>query len=224
VLFDAAHQCGMIAGGAWPNPLEHGAHLMTMSTYKSLGGPPGGLIVGNDADLAQRLEAIAYPGLTANFDAGKTAALAITLADWESAGRDYAQAMIETAQALAAALASLEIPVFAAERGATQSHQFAVLAQQYGGGQTASRRLRRANLLACGIGLPAAPVEGDVNGLRIGTPELVRLGMGPADMPALAGFIARGLDDQVDPSVVAREVTEWRGQFSGIHFTADLLV
>ena len=21
VLFDAAHQCGMIAGGAWPNPL-----------------------------------------------------------------------------------------------------------------------------------------------------------------------------------------------------------
>ena len=27
-----------------------GAHLMTMSTYKSLGGPPGGLIVTNDAE------------------------------------------------------------------------------------------------------------------------------------------------------------------------------
>jgi len=45
VLFDAAHQCGMIAGKAWPNPLTEGAHLMTMSTYKSLGGPAGGLIV-----------------------------------------------------------------------------------------------------------------------------------------------------------------------------------
>ncbi|MEC8041518.1 MAG: beta-eliminating lyase-related protein, partial [Pseudomonadota bacterium] len=49
VLFDAAHQCGMIAGKAWPNPLAEGAHLMTMSTYKSLGGPPSGLIVTNEA-------------------------------------------------------------------------------------------------------------------------------------------------------------------------------
>ena len=43
VLFDAAHQCGMIAGNHWPNPLDEGAHLMTFSTYKSLGGPPSGL-------------------------------------------------------------------------------------------------------------------------------------------------------------------------------------
>jgi len=222
VLFDAAHQCGIFAGGAWPNPLEQGAHLMTMSTYKSLGGPAGGLIVTNDADLAQRLDAIAYPGLTANFDAGKTAALAITLADWEAVGHDYARVMVENARALAAALISLGLPVFAADRGATRSHQFAVLAHAWGGGQSASHRLRRANLLACGIGLPAAPVENDVNGLRIGTPELTRLGMHPTDMPALASFIARGLDPAVDPATVAPEVTEWRRQFSGIHFTVDL--
>ena len=222
VLFDAAHQCGLIAGGAWPNPLAQGAHLMTMSTYKSLGGPPGGLIVTDDADLAQRLDAIAYPGLTANFDAGKTAALAITLADWEAAGADYARMMIDNARALAAALVSLDVPVFAAALGATRSHQFAVHAQRYGGGQTAAHRLRRAHLLACGIGLPTAPVEGDVNGLRIGTPELTRLGMTPADMPALASFIARALDPDTDPATVAPEVTRWRGRFSGIHFTVDL--
>ncbi|HRE02205.1 MAG TPA: serine hydroxymethyltransferase, partial [Ilumatobacteraceae bacterium] len=29
VLFDAAHACGMIAGGVWPNPLDQGADLMT---------------------------------------------------------------------------------------------------------------------------------------------------------------------------------------------------
>ena len=32
VMVDAAHQCGMFAGGVWPNPLEEGAHLMTFST------------------------------------------------------------------------------------------------------------------------------------------------------------------------------------------------
>jgi glycine hydroxymethyltransferase len=69
VLFDAAHQCGIIAGKAWSNPLSEGAHLMTMSTYKSLGGPAGGLIVSNDAEVAKALDAIAFPGMTANFDA-----------------------------------------------------------------------------------------------------------------------------------------------------------
>ncbi len=82
LLFDAAHLSGMVAGKAWPQPLEEGAHAITMSTYKSLGGPAGGLIVSNDAALMERIDAIAYPGLTANFDAGRTAALARGLLDW----------------------------------------------------------------------------------------------------------------------------------------------
>ncbi len=106
VLFDAAHMSGMIAGRAWQQPLEEGAHLMTMSTYKSLGGPPGGLIVSNDADLTKRLDAIAYPGLTANFDVGKTAALAITMLDWKVHGRAYAKHMADTAAALASRFGS----------------------------------------------------------------------------------------------------------------------
>lgn len=219
VLFDAAHLCGMIAGRAWPQPLAEGAHLMTMSTYKSLGGPPGGLVVTSDAGLAERLDAIAYPGLTANFDAGKTAALAVTLLDWKVAGSAYAQAMTTTAQRLAQELHELGVPLFAVDRGVTQSHQFAISAERYGGGQRAARDLREANLLACGIGLPSAPVAGDTNGLRLGTPEIARLGMTEADMPALASFVARALSGPAGP--VAAEVTAWRKQFSGVHFTAD---
>ena len=98
MLFDAAHMSGMIAGRAWQQPLEEGAHVMTMSTYKSLGGPPSGLIVTNEAEIAQRLDAIAYPGLTANFDAAKSAALAMTLLDWKAHGRAYAAEMGATAQ------------------------------------------------------------------------------------------------------------------------------
>jgi glycine hydroxymethyltransferase len=220
VLFDAAHLCGMIAGRVWPQPLAEGAHLMTMSTYKSLGGPPGGLVVTDDPHLAEALDAIAYPGLTANFDAGKTAALAMTMLDWKAVGPAYAQTMVATARRLAAELLALGVPVFAADRGGTDSHQFAVLAAGYGGGQRAARRLRRANLLTCGIGLPTAAVAGDVNGLRIGTPEIVRLGMTAADMPELASFVARGLDERVDPATVAADVTAWRRRFAGVHFTA----
>jgi glycine hydroxymethyltransferase len=221
VLFDAAHVCGLIAGGAWPNPLDSGAHMMTMSTYKSLGGPPGGLVVTNDEELAQRTEKIAYPGLTANFDAGKTAALAMTLVDWRSVGSRYASAMVATSRQLANELASRGLPLFASEQGGTDSHQFALLAHNYGGGQAAARRLRAANILTCGIGLPADEVPGDVNGLRIGTPEIVRLGMTPADMPILASFVARGLDASAGATTtsLALEVTKWRQQFRSIHYT-----
>ena len=55
---------------------------MSFSTYKSLGGPAAGLIVTNEDAIAQRLDAISFPGLTANFDVAKSAALAITLLDW----------------------------------------------------------------------------------------------------------------------------------------------
>ncbi|WP_422048630.1 serine hydroxymethyltransferase [Shimia sp.] len=219
LLFDAAHQCGIIAGRAWSNPLKAGAHLMTMSTYKSLGGPAGGLIVSDDAEIAQRLDAIAFPGMTANFDAAKTAALAVTMLDWKDCGAAYAAEMIAMAQALASELAGQGLAVFsgAAVDGPakfTHSHQFAIEAAAFGGGQAASKQLRKAGFLACGIGLPIAEVAGDMNGLRIGTPELVRWGMTSADAPRLAFLIAQGLQG----APVAAEVADWRRSFDTVHF------
>jgi glycine hydroxymethyltransferase len=218
VLYDAAHMSGMIAGRAWQQPLEEGAHIMTMSTYKSLGGPASGLILTNEASIAQRLDAIAYPGLTANFDAAKSAALAMALLDWKVHGQAYAAGMADTAKTLATALHERGVPIFARERGMTASHQFAIEAGRFGGGQAAAKLLRQANILSCGIGLPSEPVPGDVNGLRIGTPEIVRWGMQPSDMPALAQFIADVLLGRRAAQSVAPEVTALRRQFTTLHF------
>jgi glycine hydroxymethyltransferase len=218
VLYDAAHMSGMIAGKAWQQPLADGAHLMTMSTYKSLGGPPSGLVLTNDAGLAERLDAIAYPGLTANFDAGKAAALAVTLLDWKVHGRAYAAAMAATAKALAAALDREGLPVYGRDIGFTTSHQLAVEAGRWSGGQAAAKRLRQANLLACGIGLPIAQLAGDTNGLRLGVNEIVRWGMGPEQMPELARLIARGLAGNETPEAVAPDVTSFRRRFDRLQF------
>lgn len=221
VMFDAAHMSGMIAGRAWQQPLEEGAHVMTMSTYKSLGGPPAGLILTNDAAIAERLDAIAYPGLTANFDAAKSAALAMTLLDWKVHGRAYARAMAETAKALAEALVKEGVPVHARDRGMTTSHQLAVEAAAFGGGQTASKLLRQANVLVCGIGLPMAEVDGDLNGLRFGVPEIVRWGMGPEHMPQVARFAADVLLKRRSAQSVAPDVAAFRAPFSKLHFIRD---
>ena len=217
VMFDAAHQCGIIAGKVWKNPLHEGAHFMTMSTYKSLGGPAGGLIVTNDADIAERLDAIAFPGMTANFDAAKSAALAVSMLDWREYGAEYAAEMIAVAQAFAGALDAEGLPVFAKAQGFTQSHQFALEAADFGGGQAASKKLRKAGFLACGIGLPIAPVEGDMNGLRFGTPELVRWGVTVNRVAEIAALVARALRSN-DPESLAAETRALRGEFQSLRY------
>ena len=64
--------------------------------------------------------------MTANFDAAKSAALAIAMLDWRDHGQTYAKAMVDTAQALAAEMQKLGMPVFETVTGPTSSHQFAI--------------------------------------------------------------------------------------------------
>ena len=218
VHYDAAHMSGLIAGKAWQQPLEEGADVMTLSTYKSFGGPPSGLILTNSPELAERLDHIAFPGLTANFDVAKAAALAMTLLDWKVHGHAYAKEMVDAAKALSNALNDGGIPVFSCHEGITTSHQFALSAPAYGGGQAAAKRLRRANILSCGIGLPEPEIEGDMNGLRMGVSELVRWGMRVNHMPEIAKFCARALLSDTAADQIASEVSAFRRHFSTVHF------
>ena len=219
LMYDAAHMSGLIAGGAFKQPLAEGAHLMTSSTYKSFGGPPAGMILTNEPELARRLDAIAYPGLTANFDLAKTAALVVAMLDLREHGRAYAQMCIANAQALAAALDAAGLPVHqVAGRGHTASQHIAIHARGYGGGTAGSRVLERANILTSGIELPLPAVPGDFNAIRVGTQEITRWGMAPADMPAVAELIARVLVAGEAPERVRPDVVALRARFQDLHF------
>ena len=105
---------------------------------------------------------------------------------------------------------------FGKAHGFTRSDQFAVEAATYGGGQAASKTRRRAGFLACGIGLPLPEVAGDMNGLRIGTPELVRWGVTPDHAGVLADLIAEGLNG--NPEAVAKKASDLRRQFTQLHY------
>lgn len=219
VMYDAAHMSGLLAGGCFQDPLGEGAHLVTMSTYKSLGGPPGGLVLTDDPKLAERLDRIAYPGLTANFDLARTAALVLSLLDSKEHGRAYARAMIENARVLGEALAAEGVPITApAEAFPTRSHHLAIDARPFGGGTRASRAVEPANILTSGIGLPLPPVEGDFNGIRLGTQEVTRLGMGPEEMRASARLLADALLARRPLEAIRAEVAELRRPFQTLRF------
>jgi glycine hydroxymethyltransferase len=218
VLYDAAHMAGIIAGKRFQQPLAEGAHLMTMSTYKAFGGPPSGLVLTTEEHLARRIDQIAYPGLTANFDLGKTAALAISVLDLLSFGEAYASQCIASAQALGRALEQLGLAVHGVKGRHTESHHLALSSAPYGGGQTASKHAARANILLAGIGLPLPPLAGDLNGIRIGTQEVTRFGMGEKEMAEIARFMARVFIAKEDTTSIRADVIAFRKAFQKLSF------
>jgi glycine hydroxymethyltransferase len=177
------------------------------------------MILTNEPELARRLDAIAYPGLTANFDLAKTAALVVAMLDLREHGRAYAQMCIANAQALAAALEAAGLPVHkVAGRGHTASQHVAIRAHAFGGGTAASRVLEGANILASGIELPLPRIAGDFNAIRLGTQEITRWGMTPDDMARVAELIARVLVRGEPPTQVRADVVAFRRGFQELHF------
>lgn len=208
VLFDASHTAGLIPGGAFPNPLDAGADALTFSTYKSYGGPPGGVVALREAELAQAVGAAVFPGLTANYDAGRLRPL-LTTARWLLRdGEAYGAGCVATARALAHALAADGIDVMAAARGHTATNQLLVRMPDRA---TANALVDRC--VAAGVYLSAAE-HADERGvsaaLRIGTQELVRRGLGPRQMEAVAGLLGRLLRDPGRSIDVRRDVRALR--------------
>lgn len=210
LLYDASHVAGLIAEGRFQAPLREGADALSFSTYKSFGGPAGGVLATNDEALAERLATAVYPGLTANYDLARLLPLGAAALEHARSAGAYADACIASARALARALAATGLAVLGSGGDEyTDSHHVAVDVRA-GGGTRAARRLAEANILLSEIGCPAADGPDPAGAIRIGTQSLTRQGFGAADMPAVAEAIARGLDPATDLAALRRDVAAIR--------------
>jgi glycine hydroxymethyltransferase len=61
LVVDMAHYSGLIAGGAYPNPVEY-ADVVTSTTHKTLRGPRGGIILWNNSALTKQINSAIFPG------------------------------------------------------------------------------------------------------------------------------------------------------------------
>ncbi len=218
VVYDAAHMDGLIAGGIFQQPLAEGAHIITSSTYKSLGGPSGGMILTDDPVLAERVANTVYPAMTANYDAGRLASLAVTLAEALEFGGDYARACVANARSLGQALDEEGFVVAGRDQGFTESHHLGVDAHDFGGGDAAARKLAEAGIYLSGIGLPWQDEDEVYRGIRIGTQELTRRGMKPGHMPRIAGWMGDVLLRKRDPALIGRQIREFRQEFTSCEY------
>lgn len=220
LMYDAAHVSGLVAAGFFQAPLAEGVDVVTMSTYKSFGGPAGGMVLTNDAALAERIRGIAYPGLTANFDMARVAGLAVAAMEMVEFGRAYAAQSLLNAARLAEALAGQGLPVWRPAAGEpwTQSHLVALEAARWGGGTPAARRAEASNVFFSGIPLPlgAGPVE--FSGIRLGVQEITRWGLGPEHMSVVADFVSRALDNPDGAAETRRAVAAFRQEFQTVRY------
>jgi glycine hydroxymethyltransferase len=218
--YDAAHVLGLIAGGQFQDPLHEGCVVMSASTHKTLPGPQHGILLGqtDDADVVKRLQGGAFPGVTSNHHLNAMAALAVSLAEHLEFGREYAARTVENARALAQALHDRGFDVLAANLGFTRSHTIAVRVENEGGGESVARRLADAGIIANKNLLPGDKSPKHPGGVRLGTPEVTRVGMGPKEMVRVAELFDALLHRGRSQEEVAREAAELKSGFTTLKY------
>jgi glycine hydroxymethyltransferase len=195
LMVDMAHIAGLVAGGAHPSPLPH-AHVVTTTTHKSLRGPRGGMILCNDEDLAKKFNSAVFPGLQGGPLMHVIAAKAVALGEaLHPSFKTYAQAVVENARTLAAALVEQGLAIVS---GGTDNHLMLVdLRPKNLTGKAAEGSLNAAGLTCNKNGIPYDPQKPMVtSGIRLGTPAATTRGFGPAEfrqVGALIGEVLQGL-------------------------------
>ncbi len=220
VIFDGAHQAGLIAGGQFQDPLAEGASVLTGSAGKTFSGPQSGMIMWNDSALTEPITTAIFPVLAATHQVNRVAALAVSAAEMIAYGKEYMAQIVRNSQALAAALDARGVPVLCKQKGYTTTHQVIADVRAFGGGLDVAHLLARANLITNKNLLPNdKPADWDrPSGLRIGTIEVTRLGMREKEMAQIAEFIARVLVDKHAPADVLEDVVDFRQSYQNVFY------
>ncbi|MFM1654103.1 serine hydroxymethyltransferase [Brevibacillus sp. B_LB10_24] len=223
IVFDGAHQLGLIGGGQFQDPLGEGAVVMIGSAGKTFSGPQSGIIVWNDPALTKPITDTIFPALAATHQVNRVAALAAAAAEFLAFGKEYMAQIVANAQALGKALHDRGIPVLGAHKGFTRTHQVILDVKAFGGGYQVATRLAKANIITNKNLIPGdRPEDWDhPSGLRMGTTEVTRLGMKEAEMEVIADLIARVLANKEQPEVLKPRVMELRSSFRKVHYCFD---
>ena len=87
-----------------------------------------------------------------------------------------------------------------------------------GAGREAAATLEESGIITNMNMLPGDTKALSPSGLRLGTPELTRVGMGTGEMQEVARFFARSLIEGEYPLSVKADVREFKSQFQTVNY------
>ena len=219
LMVDMAHFAGLVAGKAFQgdyDPVPH-AHIVTSTTHKTLRGPRGGLVLCQEEfkDFVNKGCPSILGGPLPHAMAAKAVAFREAL---KPEFKDYATRVIQNAQTLAKSCVAAGLPVLT---GGTDNHL--LLINVFEGFGLTGRQAEMA-LRACGITLNRNSLPFDPNGawytsgLRVGTPALTSLGMGPNEMKEIGAIFKLVLSNT---KVAIKSKGKQKGEKSLVKYQTD---
>lgn len=218
LMADMAHVAGLIAGGVAENPLDHGFHVVTTTTHKTLRGPRGGMILSRGVvsnplkkpektieNIPTLIDRAVFPGLQGGPHMHVIAAKAVALREAmqpEFAG--YAQMVLQNAEQLAAELVKRG---FELTTGGTSNHL--ILADVYKSfgidGKTVEQTLDKIGLTLNANVVPDDPLPPfRPSGIRLGTPAMTTRGLLPEHMAQIAEWMKQAIEARDDEVALER--------------------
>jgi glycine hydroxymethyltransferase len=201
LMVDMAHYAGLVAAGAYPNPVPH-ADVVTSTTHKSLRGPRGGIILMNDDETAKKVNSAIFPGMQGgplmHVIAGKAVAFKEAL---DPSFKAYQQQVVTNARVVAETLIARGLRIVS---GRTESHVMLVDLRPKGlTGKEAEAVLGRAHITCNKNGIPNDPQKPMVtSGIRLGSPAMTTRGFKEEQAKQTAHLIADVLDAPNDEKVI----------------------
>ena len=229
LMADMSHVAGLIAGGVAKNPLDHGFHVMTTTTHKTLRGPRGGLIlsmgvVGNPLKKPEKtieniptlIDRAVFPGMQGGPHMHVIAAKAVAFGEaLRPEFREYATQIVKNAKVLSE---ELQKRGFLLVTGGTSNHL--ILADVYKSfgidGKVAERALDKIGLTLNANAVPDDPLPMFTpSGIRLGTPALTTRGLSEGHMAKIAEWMKRAIDHRDDDTVLNSLRVEVRDFLAG---------
>ena len=212
LMADMSHIAGLIAGGVAKNPLDHGFHVMTTTTHKTLRGPRGGLIlskgiVGNPLKKPEKtlqniptlIDRAVFPGTQGGPHMHTIAAKAVAFGEaLQPEFKDYAKQVVKNASRLAQ---ELKDQGFKLITGGTSNHLILVDVHASFGldGKAAEVALDKIGLTLNANSIPDDPLPPfKPSGIRLGTPAMTTRGLKEDDMATIASWMKQAIDFRDD--------------------------
>ncbi len=230
LVADMAHIAGLIAAGVADNPFDHGFHVITTTTHKTLRGPRGGLIlskgtVGNPLKAPEKsieniptlIDRTVFPGIQGGPLMHVIAAKAVAFREaLQPEFKTYATRVLKNASALADELKARD---FNLVTGGTSNHLIlADVNKSFGlDGDVVEKVLDRIGLTLNKNSVADDPLPPfRPSGIRLGTPAITTRGLVESDMATIAEWMKQAIDGREDEAKLAalrQEVTDFALQY-----------
>ena len=210
LLVDMAHISGLVAAGVYPSPAPY-ADVITSTTHKTLRGPRGGIIIGNNLEIGKKCDSAVFPGSQGGPLCHVVAAKAVAFKEADTKEFiDYQKQVLANAKAMASTFIERGIKIVS---NGTENHLMLVdLIGKTFTGTDADNAMSEAFITVNKNAVPNDPRSPFVtSGLRVGTPAITTRGFREAEtielthwMTDILESLENGTSDTVIPEVKAK--------------------